>query len=165
MVVDVQGLEASVLRRRRCVQGHGATDTSGRCRGDAGAGLVGLTVGTLIFLIFLLFACHLLLTLYARSIVAGAAFDGALYVARNGGVANPANPDDPNDPVVTGAEAVVAGQVGASLVPAETFATMDGDFVNYTVTITAPRLNVRAVLPWVSDTITRSARVRIEKPR
>src|SRR4051794_3414168 len=54
-----------------------------RCRGDAGTGLVSLLGGVLVFLVFLLFACHLLIGLYARSVVAGAAFDGAQHLARH----------------------------------------------------------------------------------
>jgi hypothetical protein len=138
-------------------QGQGRSPAStGRARGDAGAGLVGLIAGTLIFLTFLLFACHLLLNLYARSIVAGAAFDGAQYVARHGGGTDEAT--------VTGARAVVAGQVGnANLL--STRPVSDGDFVEYTVEIKAPRVMARSVLPWTSDSITRTARVRVEKPR
>jgi hypothetical protein len=54
-----------------------ADDTSS----EAGAGLIGLMGGVLVFLIFLLFAVQLLIGLYGRSVVTGMAYDGARDVA------------------------------------------------------------------------------------
>jgi hypothetical protein len=132
-------------------QGRGGGE---RLRGDAGTGLISLLGGVLVFLVFLLFACHLLLNLYARSVVSGAAFDGAQYLARRGGDAR----------AEAGARDTVAAQVGSANLVRVTRGG-DQDTVEVTVEVRAPRLMVREWLPWSSDTIIRTARVRIERNR
>jgi hypothetical protein len=114
-----------------------------------------LVGGVFVFLVFLLFACHLLLGLYARSVVAAAAFDGAQYLARHpeAGVAGEA-----------GAEQTVRGQVGSSLRGVRV-GRPDGDHVEVTVEAVGPRFLAAAWLPGASDTIVRTARVRIERAR
>jgi hypothetical protein len=130
--------------------------TGDRLRGDAGAGLVGLLAGTLIFLVFLLFASHLLLNLYARSIAAGAAFDGAQYVARNEGRTD--------RPMLDAARRVVEAQVGpANLLAAGPGPKSDADHIEYVVLIKAPRVMAQSWIPGWSSEIERTARVRIEK--
>ena len=122
-----------------------------RCRGDAGTGLISLLGGVLVFLVFLFFACHLLIGLYARSVVAGAAFDGAQHLARH-------------DQDVDGAYRAVQAQLGGAQ-GLRTEPVVRGDDIEYTVEITAPRLLMRSWLPGSTDTIRRTARVRIEKKR
>jgi Flp pilus assembly protein TadG len=129
----------------------GTRPPSDRDRGDAGAGLIGLMFSVLVFLIFLLFATQLLIGLYARSVVAGAAFDGAQYVARH--------PQDDG----RGALTTVQNEVGATLVT--TRVTRDADYVEYTVVVSAPRFLSKTWLPDSADTIERTARARIERPR
>jgi hypothetical protein len=128
-----------------------------RGRGDAGAGLVGLLGGVLIFLIFLLFACHLLIGLYARSVVAGAAFDGAQYLARHDGQAGAG----------AGAFQTVQTQLASApgLRAGPTTPVGDTDHVEYTVEIDAPRILSKQWVPGMPDTIRRTARVRIERRR
>lgn len=52
---------------------------------EAGTGLVGSLVGVTVFLVLLLFAVHLVLNLYATSLVTAAAFDSARLVAGSDG--------------------------------------------------------------------------------
>jgi hypothetical protein len=52
-----------------------------RADGEAGVGLVGSLAGVTAFLVLLLFAVHLVLNLYATSVVTAAAFDAARVVA------------------------------------------------------------------------------------
>jgi hypothetical protein len=122
-----------------------------RGRGDAGTGLVSLLGGVLVFLIFLLFACHLLIGLYARSVVAGAAFDGAQHLARH-------------ERDVDGAERVVEAQLGSAK-GLRTKPSIEADYVEYTVEIDPPQLLMRTWVPGSDPTISRTARVRIEKKR
>jgi hypothetical protein len=123
-----------------------------RGRGDIGAGLIGLMGSVLVFMIFLLFATQLLVGLYARSVVSGAAFDGAQYVARHQGAGD------------VGARQTVEAQVGASLVSAGVTGR-DADNVDYTVIVSAPRFLSKTWLPGSADTISRTARARIERRR
>jgi hypothetical protein len=48
---------------------------------ERGAGLVAATAGVSVFLVFLLFAAHVLYNLYATSVVTAAAYDAARVVA------------------------------------------------------------------------------------
>ncbi len=52
-----------------------------RARDESGTGLLGTTVGFIIFLLFMFLGIHLLLHLYATSLTAGAAYDAATTVA------------------------------------------------------------------------------------
>jgi hypothetical protein len=124
---------------------------SGRGRGDAGTGLVSLLGGVLVFLIFLLFACHLLIGLYARSVVSGAAFDGAQHLARH-------------ERDVDGAARLVEAQLGSAK-GLRTEPSIEADYVAYTVEIDTPQLLMRTWVPGSDPTIRRTARVRIEKKR
>jgi hypothetical protein len=119
---------------------------------DSGAGLIGLVGSVLVFLVFLLLATQLLVGLYARSVVAGAAFDGAQYVARHQGAGD------------AGARQTVQTEVGATLVSAGV-SRRDAEGVEYTVVVSAPRFLSKAWLPGSADTITRTARARIERRR
>lgn len=56
-----------------------------RCRPEAGAGLIGVVGGLGAFLAFLLLACHVLVHLYATSVVTAAAFDAARIVSGSDG--------------------------------------------------------------------------------
>lgn len=57
--------------------------TSGRAEG--GTGLIGTLVGVTVFLVLLFYAVHLVLNLYATSVVTAAAFDAARVVAGSDG--------------------------------------------------------------------------------
>lgn len=50
-------------------------------RHERGSGMIGTTAGVLVFLMFLLFATHLLLRLYAVTVVTSAATEGARTAA------------------------------------------------------------------------------------
>jgi hypothetical protein len=56
-----------------------------RDRDERGSGVLGVSFGVLFFLGFLLVATQLTVSLYARSVVAGAALDAARLVALSGG--------------------------------------------------------------------------------
>jgi hypothetical protein len=123
-------------------------------RGDEGTGLFGTSMGILVFLIMMFFAVHVLIGLYSRSVVAGAAFDGAQYLARHGRDKEGA------------AENVVRLQVARARVRPvrDTDAGFEADFVEYAVEADAPTFLSG---PWWtgSNTIVRRARVRVERVR
>lgn len=58
-----------------------------RARTERGVGLFSSAFGLLIFLVMLLFAVQVLVSLYANSVVSSVAYDAARYAARTGDVA------------------------------------------------------------------------------
>jgi len=130
------------------------------CRGDDGTGLVASLSGLLIFLVFLLFACQLLLGLFARSTVSAAAYDGAHLVAtRRTGAAH----DDLA--IQTEAEARMRQLLGTAGQQAEfDWTGTDSSWVTVRVRVPAPRLG----WPGFSRSpsiIERGAHVRVEAVR
>jgi hypothetical protein len=123
-----------------------------RCRGDGGSGLFSLMASFTVFMLLLLFAAHVLIGLYARSMAAGAAFDGAHYLAQHGGDGE------------VGARTTVENLLGASLIDARP-TYRDDEYVEYTVVVQAPSFLSQRWLPGWSNTIERTARARLERPR
>ena len=72
-------------------------------RDERGSGVLGVSFGVLFFLGFLLFATQLTVSLYARSVVSGAALDAARIVALSGG------PDG-----IVGSDELATGRVAAA---------------------------------------------------
>ena len=75
---------------------------------DRGTGLIATLVGSLVFLLFLLFAVQVLIGLYARSVVTAAAYDAARAVA-GGGAFGDAGGQEAN---VAAAEATARSRLG-----------------------------------------------------
>ncbi len=65
-------------------RGASPTSQQPRLRGDRGTGLFGSVFGLLIFLVFMLLAVQVLWSLYATSMVTGAAYDAGRTAARTG---------------------------------------------------------------------------------
>lgn len=122
---------------------------------DRGAGLFSAAFGLVIFLAFLMLAVQVLVSLYATSVVTGAAYDAARYAARTGDAGT--------------AEARFARSVGGADVSAS-ISVIDGangpDQVVVTVTGKAPTFlagRFAANLPF--GTIDRTIRIRGESFR
>ena len=127
-----------------------------RCRGDEGAGLVSTMFGILVFLLFLLLACQLLVGLFARTVASDAAMLGAQRLARG------AQADDAYADVD---QAVGDALLGAGEVPDEQDPTRL-EYVRYRVRMRAPRLLGAPWLgPWATDEIVRDGRARVERRR
>lgn len=137
-----------------------SADAAPRLVSDRGAGLVSTMTGFLVFLIFLLFACQLLIGLFARSAVAAAAFDGAHSVAVQGGI----------DPSATASARATAEQRMRDLLgragddASFDWSGTDADWVQVRVQMPAPRFGWPG-FGGTPSTIDRVARVRVEDLR
>ena len=137
-----------------------AVTNAGRMRGDSGAGLVSTMAAFTVFLVFLFGACHLLLGLFARSVAAAAAYDGARSVAVQG----------PLDGLgLEQAEAAAEDRMRQVLGRAGDTATFswtnsDAYWIQVDLTMPAPRLGWPG-LSGPPPSIERSARVRVEALR
>lgn len=70
-----------------CAQGRvGGSLPPGPSPGDRGAGIISSIFGLLMFLVFMLFSVQLLFSLYATSVITGAAYDAGRQVAQTGDV-------------------------------------------------------------------------------
>jgi len=130
-------------------------------RAERGAGLIGVIAGVSVFLVFLLFAVQLLISLYATSSVTDAAWDGARQVAG-------ARIDHGDPSALAAAEAAGEVRMRAELgrfserVSFDWSAT-DADSVVVRVRGTTPRFGLPGISgPLEFDTIDRTVRVRVE---
>lgn len=127
------------------------------CCRDHGSGLIPTVTGVTIFLLLLLLAVQVVFNLYAASAVQAAAFDAARLVAAEGSDLSAAQA------VAEGHVRTVLGRYGDDHVESVQVA-LDGDAVLLTV-----KARNRSLLPRLlpdglaSDTVERSARVRIER--
>lgn len=122
---------------------------------DDGAGVISTFFGAVVFLFFLLFAAHLLLGLYAESVVGAVAYDTAKTAAGS-------------DALSAGTRALEAGarsQLGRLGAEAVFVWAVDDDAVRLTVRV--PRQGVLAGLPGLPGRgpIERTVRVRAERVR
>ena len=124
--------------------------TVGRLRGERGAGIVSSLAGVTMFLAFLLLAVHVVIGLYAASVVTDAATAGARRVA--GSLLT----DDPDAPI--GAEAKIRTALGALGDSASITWDLDPDTVAVTVRVRRPTF-LRA---FGAGSIERTVRVRRE---
>ncbi len=130
------------------------------CSGDDGTGLVASISGLLIFLVFLLFVCQLLLGLFARSTVSAAAYDGAHLVASK----RTASAGD-DWAVQNEAESRMRQLLGTAGQQANfDWTGTDADWVTVRVQVPAPRLGWPGFTRSPS-TIERGAQVRVEAIR
>ena len=129
---------------------------SSRSRDD-GSGLIPTVTGVTVFLLLLLFAVQIVFNLYSNSAVQAAAFDAARLTAAEG--ADWSRAQDRAEAHVRN----VLGRYGAERVDSVEV-ELDGDEVVLTV-----KAQNRSLLPLLlpdglaSDTVERSARVRIER--
>ena len=124
-----------------------------RSQSDTGSGVLSTFLGSTVFLAFLLFAAHLLLGLYAESVVGAVAYDAAKTVA---------GADAGGDPAAAAASARASlGRLGSD-------ASFDWDVSDEAVRLTV-RVARPAILPgWlarVRGPIERTVRVRTERVR
>jgi len=124
--------------------------TVSRLRGERGAGIVSSLAGVTMFLAFLLLAVHVVIGLYAASVVTDAATAGARRVA---GSSLTDDPDAPN-----GAEAKIRTALGALGDSASITWDLDPDTVAVTVRVRRPTF-LRA---FGAGSIERTVRVRRE---
>jgi hypothetical protein len=124
--------------------------TLGRVRGERGAGIVSSLAGVTMFLAFLLLAVHVVLGLYATSIVTDAASAGARRVAGSSVT------DDPEAP--SRAEATIRDALGALGESASISWDLAPDTVAVTVRVSRPGF-LRAIS---TGSIERTVRVRRE---
>jgi hypothetical protein len=129
----------------------------GRRRAEDGTGLIGSTVGVLVFVVFLLLGVQVLFDLYARSAVTAATFDAARVVAgADAGGASGAEAD------AEGAARRMLGHYGQG---AEFRWAVEADAIALTVHVRSPSLLPALVTrPLSLDTIERTVRVRREHP-
>ena len=133
-------------------------------RGDGGAGLVGTSAAVLVFLVFLLFAVQLLIGLYGRSVVTGAAYDGARSVAG-------ARVDHADPVAVATAQATAVDRMRQQLGEVGSRATFDwtgtdADTVVLRVQADNPRFSIPGFTgPLATDHIDRTVHARIERIR
>lgn len=125
---------------------------SRRGNDDDGAGVLSTFVGAVVFVVFMLFAAQLLLGLYLASIVGAVTYDAAKTAAGS---------DAPAQAVVTESARRQLGRFGDA---AQFDWAAGDDAVRLTVTVPRPPL-LPGFLPFVDDTITRTARVRAERIR
>lgn len=124
--------------------------TVSRLRGERGAGIVSSLAGVTMFLAFLLLAVHVVIGLYAASVVTDAATAGARRVA---GSSLTDDPDAPN-----GAEVRIRTALGALGDSASITWDLDPDTVAVTVRVRRPTF-LRA---FGAGSIERTVRVRRE---
>lgn len=134
-----------------------------RGRGDRGTGLIGTTAAITVFLAFLLFAVQLLFSLYTRSVVTSAAYDGARFVAGHREGAEAMSPDETR----ARAEARMRQQLGAAGRDLRVdWSGSDADTVVLHLGLDAPRFLSPAVAgPLATDHIERTVHVRVERDR
>lgn len=131
---------------------------------DRGTSLVGTTLGFVVFLAFCLFAVHLLLRLYAATVVSSAALDGARHVAS-------ARVDHGDPASAAAARADAEAEVRSLLGEIGPSATLDWsasttDAVALRVVVPVPNVlpgGLDAQLPF--DVVDRTAWVRVEALR
>ena len=122
-----------------------------RLRGDHGSGVVSSLAGVAAFLAFLLFATHVILGLYATSVVTDAAADAARRVA---GTSNTSDPG-------AAAEAHVRRALGRLGDGASVRVTIGDDSVGVTVRVARPGFT----RTFGAGVIERTVVVRREAPR
>jgi len=138
--------------------------TADRLGGDAGAGLIGTSAAVTVFLVFLLFAVQILIGLYGRSVVTGAAYDGAHSVA--GARVDHTDPD-----AVARAQATAEDRMRQQLGEVGSRATFDwsgtdGATVVLRVQTDNPRFSIPGLTgPLSTDHIDRTVQVRVEQVR
>ena len=131
----------------------------GSSRTDDGSGLIPTVTGVTCLLLFLLLAVQVVFNLYTASAIQAAAFDAARLVAADGSDLSRAQ-QRADDHVRS-----VLGRYGEEQVESVRVA-LDGESVLLTV-----KAQNRSLLPRLlpdglaSDTVERSARVRIERPQ
>lgn len=137
--------------------------TNGRAAGDAGTGLISTIGGLLVFLALLLFAVQTLISLFTRSAVTDAAYEGARLVA--GARSSHDGSAIPEDARVR-AEQIVRGQLGRLGPTVELdWSSSDADTVALRVRARPPGFlwsSLGAAAPAVID---RTVRVRVERWR
>ncbi len=142
----------------------GAASRDGGGRPDAGQGLVGAVAGVIVFLAFLLFAVHLVISLHATSTVTSSAYDAARAVA--------AADIDHRDPAAVAAaqrqaELDVRANLGdyAEQVAPFDWSGTDGDVVRLRIRADNPSFLIYATGGLGLDTIDRTVTVRVERVR
>lgn len=130
---------------------------------EAGVGLIGSLVGVTAFLVVLLFAVHLVLNLYATSLVTAATFDAARLVAgSDGGRASEVAAERQARDLLDGYEG--AGSLAFEWRYPSTDGDASPDVVELHVVAEHPtRLLPRLRLPY--QRIDRTIRVRLEQQR
>lgn len=137
-------------------------DTARRRRDD-GTGMIGSLAAVVVFLSFLLLASHVLVGLYARSVVNAAGFDAARQVA--------SRTVDHGDPASVGAaearaEARLRNLLGAMGREAEVSWRVSPDTVTLRVRVDVPRVGVPGLVGATGlETVDRSFAVRVEDLR
>lgn len=128
-------------------------------RGEAGAGLIGSTIGVMVFLLLLLLAVQVTFSLYATSTVTAATWDAARIASGS---------DAGEDPIAARAEAEahlrsVLGRYGDRVTVRW---SEDPDDVILSVRAEHPGFLPRALRhPMRLDAVERTVRVRIERVR
>lgn len=127
-----------------------------RARDEAGAGVISVTLGVLMFLIMLLTATQTLYAMYLGSTIEGVGYDAARIVAQSGSSSDGA------------ARARASSQVHQLLSRTDgvavSFEGSTDDVVQVTVSATPPTLIGPSLgLPWLDD-LARTVRVRVERP-
>ncbi len=106
--------------------------TAQRLRGDSGSGLVSSLAGVGAFLAFLFLAVHVIVGLYATSVVTDAATDAARRVA------GAATTDEDRPAAVAHAEGQIRAALGRMGDDAAIAWSFDGDSVGITVRVSRP---------------------------
>ncbi len=135
-------------------------DASANGASERGSGVLGLCFGVLGFLGFLLLATQIAMSLYANTVVSGAALDGGRIVARAAGADGVLAPGE-----LTAARSAAERRVRDLLGEAARFDVTEIDLAadRITVTVQAPR--PRLLLgggTLGSATVTRRAELRLE---
>ena len=150
--------------RRPDLAAVGTTRRDGGGRPDAGQGLVGAVAGVVVFLAFLLFAVHLVISLYATSTVTSNAYDAARAVAA-------ADIDHGDAAAVAAAQRQAELDVRANLgdyaerVEPFDWSGTDGDVVRLRIRADNPSFLIYATGGLGLDAIDRTVTVRVERVR
>ncbi|WCO65603.1 hypothetical protein PO878_13950 [Iamia majanohamensis] len=132
--------------------------------GERGQSLVSSVAAVAVFLAFLFFAVHLVISLYATSTVTGQAYDAARRVA-----ASDIDHDDPGAVAAAQrrAEADLRGSLGgyADRVESLDWSGSTGDVVSLRVQAQNPSFLVFATAPLGVEDIDRTVEVRVERVR
>lgn len=126
--------------------------------GEDGSGLISTVFGVVMFMLFLLLGAHVLMHLYASSVLTVNAFDAARVVSGAGSGAN-------RGAAQARAEAEARGRLGAFGARVEPFdwSGSDGDNTVLTVTADTPNLLPGRVAGLVGmDVAQRTVRLRVE---
>ncbi len=129
-----------------------------RARDESGTGLLGTTVGFIIFLLFMFLGIHLLLHLYATSLTAGAAYDAATTVAS-------VNAEGNRSGAAATAESDLRSALGAWGNDVSVTWAIDTATVTVTVVGSAPSLLPPGLTDATGLDIDKSVTVRIEEFR